>query len=209
MAAQNLPGLGVSERSIFLNIKNSKILYKPSKEEEVFYNYIAGRLTKIAERTQDINGKTIVFYDFLLENSGVRYKLSTIKDSNNSRSIINSLMGVENLAIAEIKIAPYENKNGFTNIAVYANGQKADWFVESKDLPKIEEVKLRNGNVVHDSGELVAYFEKFVKELNSRLDRELDPRTGQPAEPIYAGDDIPEYMDNGRRIDCGSEGGLG
>lgn len=209
MPNQNLPGLGVSERSVFLNIKNSKILYKPSKEEEVYYNFVAGKLTKIVERSQEINGKTIVFYDFLIENSGVKYKLSTIKDSNNSRSIINSLLSVENLAIAEIKISPYENKNGFTNISVYANGQKTDWCVASEQLPKIEEVKLKNGNVVRDSGELVATFERFVDELNARLNRELDPRTGQPAEPAYEGDDLPEYMNNGNQPVYDGANGLG
>ena len=209
MPNQNLPGLGVSERSVFLNIKNSKILYKPSKEEEVYYNFVAGKLTKIVERSQEINGKTIVFYDFLIENSGVKYKLSTIKDSNNFRSIINSLLSVENLAIAEIKISPYENKNGFTNISVYANGQKTDWCVPSDQLPKIEEVRLKNGNVVRDSGELVATFERFVDELNARLNRELDPRTGQPAEPTYEGDDLPEYMNNGNQPVYDGANGLG
>lgn len=205
---EHLPGLGVSERSVFLNIKNSKIMLKTKDGGESFYNYISGKLVKIKERAQEINGNTIVFYDFHIENGDVKYKLSTIKSSSNSRSIINCLMSVDNLAIAEIKIAPYENKNGYTNIAVYANGQKVDWLVPAEKLPRVEEVVLKSGKSVRDSGELDAFFEKFVSELNARLDKELDPATGRPAEPVYDGDDLPEYMNNGN-TPAMRDGGLG
>lgn len=207
-----MEGLGNNQRSNFIGIAQGKITYRPSKDApRQEFDYVEGQIKKITKRSATINGERMEFYDILIQASKESYVLSIPVESSVSRSIINSLMSVNDFSGKIIRINPYVKTVGdsvYTNVAIRANGEKVDWF--RKDMPKPKVVRV-NKKDVSDFSEIDEIIEDFVEVLNKRFaEAQSVSAEAQGAvdyddnDPRYApepGGDLPEgdvMLHNGR-----------
>lgn len=187
-------GLGNNERKLFLGIAKGKITYRPSRDaERQEYDYVEGRIKGITRRDANINGENIKFYEITIENGSNSFVLSVPQDGSVARGIILSLAGIKNFSGVTVRISPWM-KETYTNVSVYANGQKAGWAIDPKDLPPIKKVVVGRKEYIDDS-ERVELVEKLVDEINARIAQEpatpgnpivdYDQEPNQEVEPLY------------------------
>ena len=196
-----MTGLGNNERKIYLGIANGKITYRPGRDmERQLFDFVEGKMREIRRRDATINNAPVKFYDFIIENGADTYALSVPVDSGIARGIILPLMSVGNFSDTMIRVSPWL-KDTYTNVSVYANGQKLNWGIDPKELPPVEKVPVGNKEYVDDS-KRVNFVEGLVDTINERLraassaqagtvDVERVPRTGvavqaPPASPAMA-----------------------
>lgn len=163
-----MKGLGNNERKYFLGIANGKVTYRPAKDAEVqTFDFVEGRITGISRRDATINGKPMKFYEFSIENGGEKYVLSLLMDSSVARGIILPLASVQNFAGLSFRISPWL-KDAYTNVSVYANGQKLNWGIDPKDLPPIKTVQVGLKEYTDDT-ERIQLIESLVDQINERI----------------------------------------
>ena len=194
-----MQGLGNRERKFFLGIAEGKITYRPNKDsEKTTYDFVEGRITGISRRDATINDKNIKFYEIGIENGGNNFVLSVPMDGSVARGIILQLASVQNFAGTTVRISPWL-KDTYTNVSVYANGQKLNWAIDPKDLPPVKMVVVGNKEYPDDS-ERMALVEKLVSEIVERIAAEsvegagvVDYEEPAPAGPVYN-----DGLDNGQ-----------
>ena len=163
-----MKGLGNNERRFFLGIANGKVTYRPAKDAEVQnFDYVEGRITGISRRDATINGQAMKFYEFGIENGGEKYVLSVLMDSSVARGIILPLASVQDFAGLSFRISPWL-KDAYTNVSVYANGQKLNWGIDPKDLPPVEKVTVGMKEYTDDT-KRIQLVESLVDQINERI----------------------------------------
>lgn len=207
-----MEGLGNNQRSKFIGIANGKVTYRPSKDaERQEFDYVEGHIQKITKRDATINGEKVPFYDILIKTTNDSFVLSVPAENGISRSIINSLMSIQDFAGKVVRINPYVKTVGesvYTNVAVRVNGEKVDW--AKADMPKPKQVRV-GSKVLNDYSEIDEIIEGFVAEINTRLAAANGGNDGSPVvdyesdnDPRYApepGDDLPAgdaFLNNGK-----------
>lgn len=144
-------------QTIFLGIKHGRITRKNIEtSEEELYQSVTGMLAGLCERTAEINGSAITFYDLTLVNGDERYKLSVNRDNGAARSIVNALASAKDFT-QPVVIRPWEgdpDESGrrFTNVSVYigtaARENKLPCAVE---LPKVKYTQVGRNLVPDDT----------------------------------------------------------
>ena len=191
--------LGNNQRMSFLSIKENKIAHRPGREQSTqFYNFVEGQLKEIRRRDAVINGSASKQYEFIIIDGEDTYDLSTSITASTGRHIINALATIQNFAGVRIRISPYQSKKNpeYTNVSVYANGEKLDWLIKPEDLPKVNLVKVGR-NEVKDDEALVAKFEELVDLINERLRATGTARAAAPDNPAaqqYEEEPVPDDM---------------
>lgn len=127
-----MKGLGNFDKKIYLSIKNGKVVYRPSKDAaEEEYSFVEGYLKGINSHEMIANGRKVECCDFIIENSGETYTLSTALAGGVTRGILFCLPSITDLGGSLLRIVPYKKVSPtgteFTNIVVYANNQKVGW----------------------------------------------------------------------------------
>ena len=83
------------------------------------------------------------------------------------KSIILSLASYENLTTSTpVRIEPYEGRNGYTKVVVYADGIKLDWI--TKQLPPQEIVTI-GGRQVKDDTKQMEYISSLCTTIRERI----------------------------------------
>lgn len=156
--------LGVKSEKTFLNIKNGKILYRKLSGEELFYDFVEGKLVDITHRLREFKGEQIKYWYIDLEaEGGVTYSLSLHYTSGVAKSIFNALASADTLGT--IKIETYQSGE-FTKAVVYNNGERLSW--KYKELPPIEEVKVGD-KIIKDDTRRMFFFAELAKELKRKI----------------------------------------
>lgn len=161
-------------QTVFLGIKHGRITRKNIEtSEEELYQSVSGLLTGIGERSVEINGSTVNFFDLTLENGDERYKLSVNRESGVARALVNALASAEDFT-RPVVIRPWEgdpDESGrrFTNVAVYVGEatreNKLPWAVE---LPKVKYTQVGR-NLVPDDTERWDAIQKLVGDIRAKL----------------------------------------
>lgn len=221
-----MTGLGNNDRKIYLGVANGKITYRPGRDmERQMYDFVEGRMREIRRRDATINNAPVKFYDFIIENGADTYALSVPVDSSIARGIILPLMSIGNFSDTTIRISPWL-KDQYTNVSVYANGQRLNWGVDPKALPAVERVTVGGKEYVDDS-KRINFVEGLVDAVNERLrsassaqagmvDVERVPRASAPAPaappvaapaaPVAPAPRVAPMAGVGNRNDIGPEG---
>jgi hypothetical protein len=94
------------------------------------------------------------------------YSISLPYASGTFKSIILSLASYQSLSKeTKVLIEPYE-KNGYTKVCVYAEGEKLDWIV--KELPPVKEVNV-GGRSYTDDTERMDYIRGIASQVRERI----------------------------------------
>lgn len=153
---------------IYLNINRGQVERALGGGRKEFYSFVEGRLVSIFEKVRDFHGEKVIYwYIDLQDESGEVYSIGFHHNSGVLVSIINSMASAEALSSSSvIRISPYE-RNGFTKVSVYCNGEKLDWKI--KELPPIEEVKTANGKVFKDDSKRMEILSGLAQEIRERI----------------------------------------
>ena len=192
----NLPGLTNNERKAFLGIKLGKITYRPGKDAEPeTYDNLSGVLKSITKREATINDTSMLFYDFIMENSGKIFDLSIPVGSGVARSIILSLASIKDFNGQTIRISPYLKDGKYTNVSVYSNGERQHWVCEPNEVPAVKKINTGSKELTDDS-DRIAFVESWVNVINERLQRVVDEETGEMQGPVVdiESEDMPEEI---------------
>ena len=199
-------GLGNNERKIFLGIYMGKITCRSSRDaERETYDFVEGELTGITRHDANINGKDISFYDFAIKNRGDKYVLSVPMDGSVARGIILPLANIPTFSGVLLRISPWL-KNDYTNISVYAHGQKVNWVVEPKELPALEEVVTKGGKKFVDDSARMDFINDLVDQINKRLAAEAN---ASPSPAPVVDYEEPQAPTSGGYFDDGLSNGRG
>ena len=100
---------------------------------------------------------------------GKLYSLCLPYSSGVFKSIILSLAADRELtASTPVRIEPYEGRNGYTKVVVYASGVKLDWI--TKQLPPQETITI-GGRQVKDDSKQMEFITSLVQTIQGRLNK--------------------------------------
>ena len=154
------------ERRTYLSINNGKVVQGTGAEKQ-YYTYIEGCIEAIYTRHSHFGGEDVVRWYIDIRDGEEFYSLCLPYSSGVFKSIILSLASCESLSTSTpVKIEPYEGRNGYTKVVVYANGIKLDW--ATKDIPPQDIVKI-GGREVKDDTKQMEYISSFCLTIMERL----------------------------------------
>ncbi len=155
-----------TKRKIYLSISKGKIVhYLPNGGIEYFKN-VEGTLQDITLKERSFNGKTEPFWYIDLRDGKEVYSVSLSYASGTYKSIILALASCKTLSKdTQIIIEPYE-KDNYTKVVVYADGEKLDWVV--KTLPPLKEVNV-GGRTYSDDTDRMNYIRDLTSQVRERV----------------------------------------
>ena len=155
-----------SRRKIFLSISHGKVVHYLSGGEKEQFKNVEGTLQDITLKERSFNGKTEPFWYIDLRDGKDLYSISLSYASGTYKSIILALASCKNLSKdTQIIIEPYE-KDNFTKVVVYADGEKLDWVV--KTLPPLKEVNV-GGRTYSDDTDRMNYIRDLTSQVRERV----------------------------------------
>lgn len=178
----------VSERGnrIYLGIAHGQVRRRAKDGSEEFYRSVEGTFKGIVTRESEYNGTPLKYYDIILADGQDEYVLSVNRATSVARSIILHLASLKSFGETPIRIEPWnktaDNGKEYTNVSVYAAGEKIRWV--TSDLPEAKSVTV-GSVVVRDDSELVEFVQRLADGVNAVLQREQ-------AAPFSELDDMPE-----------------
>ena len=155
-----------SRRKIFLSISHGKVVHYLTGGEQEFFKNIEGTLQDITIKERSFNGKNTPFWYLDIKDGRETYSLSLPYASGTFKSIILSLASYSSLnKETRVLIEPYE-RNGYTKVVVYAEGEKLDWVV--KELPPLKQVTV-GSNTYTDDTERMNFIRNTASQVRERI----------------------------------------
>lgn len=155
-----------SRRKIFLSISHGKVVHYLSGGEKEQFKNVEGTLQDITLKERSFNGKTEPFWYIDLRDGKDLYSISLSYASGTYKSIILALASCKTLSKdTQIIIEPYE-KDNYTKVVVYADGEKLDWIV--KTLPPLKEVNV-GGRTYSDDTDRMNYIRDITSKVRERV----------------------------------------
>ena len=155
-----------TRRKVFLSISHGKVVHYLTGGEQEFFKNIEGTLQDITIKERSFNGKNTPFWYLDIKDGRETYSLSLPYASGTFKSIILSLASYSSLSKeTRVLIEPYE-RNGYTKVVVYAEGEKLDWVV--KELPPLKQVTVGN-NTYSDDTERMNFIRNTASQVRERI----------------------------------------
>ena len=155
-----------SRRKIFLSISHGKVVHYLSGGEKEQFKNVEGTLQDITLKERSFNGKTEPFWYIDLRDGKDLYSISLSYASGTYKSIILALASYKTLSKdTQIIIEPYE-KDNYTKVVVYADGEKLDWVV--KTLPPLKEINV-GGRTYSDDTDRMNYIRDLTSQVRERV----------------------------------------
>lgn len=157
-----------ARKKIYLSVSHGKIVhYLPNGGIEYFKN-VSGQLKDVYQKNRVFNGQTLPFWYLDVMDGEDLYSLSFPFASGTFKSIILSLASCKTLTeTSPVIIEPYE-RNGYTKVCVFANGEKLDWI--TKKLPPLKTEKFKGKDIVDDTERM-----NFIIEIASQVKTRVNP----------------------------------
>lgn len=154
------------ERKTYLSINHGKVVMGTGESRQLF-SYVEGTIEAIYTKRSTFGREVVVRWFIDLRDGADLYSLCLPYSSGVFKSIILSLAShTELTASTPVKIEPYEGKNGFTKVVVYADGAKLDWI--AKQIPP-QEVVTVGGKQIKDDTKQMEYITSLVGAIRGRL----------------------------------------
>lgn len=155
-----------TRRKVFLSISHGKVVHYLTGGEQEFFKNIEGTLQDITIKERSFNGKNTPFWYMDIKDGRETYSLSLPYASGTFKSIILSLASYSSLSKeTRVLIEPYE-RNGYTKVVVYAEGEKLDWVV--KELPPLKQVTV-GSNTYTDDTERMNFIRNTASQVRERI----------------------------------------
>lgn len=155
-----------TRRKVFLSISHGKVVHYLTGGEQEFFKNIEGTLQDITIKERSFNGKNTPFWYLDIKDGRETYSLSLPYASGTFKSIILSLASYSSLSKeTRVLIEPYE-RNGYTKVVVYAEGEKLDWVV--KELPPLKQVTV-GSNTYSDDTERMNFIRNTASQVRERI----------------------------------------
>ncbi len=155
-----------TRRKIFLSISHGKVVHYLSGGEKEQFKNVEGTLQDITLKERSFNGKTEPFWYIDLRDGKDLYSISLSYASGTYKSIILALASYKTLSKdTQIIIEPYE-KDNYTKVVVYADGEKLDWVV--KTLPPLKEINV-GGRTYSDDTDRMNYIRDITSKVRERV----------------------------------------
>lgn len=155
-----------TRRKVFLSISHGKVVHYLRGGEQEFFKNIEGTLQDITIKERSFNGKNTPFWYMDIKDGRETYSLSLPYASGTFKSIILSLASYSSLSKeTRVLIEPYE-RNGYTKVVVYAEGEKLDWVV--KELPPLKQVTV-GSNTYTDDTERMNFIRNTASQVRERI----------------------------------------
>lgn len=141
---------------------------------------VSGDLTRLEIKEHEYLGeKYNSISAYLKDNDTQEMYLLDLRMNLLSRSLCNSFLGLTDYT--GLKISLYTNKkNGYPAISVRSHGELAHWAYALTDVPTVDEIKDKKGNVVkRDYSDLDNFYIEKLRELSARL----NSHESAPAKP--------------------------
>lgn len=157
-----------TRRKVFLSISHGKVVHYLTGGGQEFFKNIEGKLQDITIKERSFNGKNTPFWYLDIKDGRETYSLSLPYASGTFKSIILSLASYSSLnKDTRVLIEPYE-RNGYTKVVVYAEGEKLDWVV--KELPPLKQVTV-GSNTYTDDTERMNFIRNTASQVRERIGR--------------------------------------
>lgn len=154
------------ERKIYLSIAQGKVTQGTGNNKK-YYDYIDGFIDAIYTKHSKFGGDDVVRWYIDIRDGEELYSLCLPYSSGVFKSIILSLASFEELnSYTPVRIEPYEGRNGYTKVVVYADGVKLDWV--DKQLPPQETITI-GGKQVKDDSKQMELISSLVQIIKGRL----------------------------------------
>lgn len=150
-----------------------------------------GQLTSINIKNYMWEGKEKQSMEFtLIHETGIKM-IVTIPFNNMSRSMLNSLAGCDSIGVLDFNATRWAKKGAdkkYPTLFVTNNGQKVSWKYKMEELPPVESIKNKKGEVVSVDDSDANEFWKLV------IQNEITPKIHSPQEAKreMAHADVPE-----------------
>lgn len=150
----------------YLVVSKGKIEKYEKDKERTQYDYIEGTIDGIYSRERTFRGERVTYWYIDIRDKKNLYSMGFPYGSGTFKSIILSLASVKELnKRTPIRIETYL-KNQYTNVVVWADGNKLDW--ATKELPPIEEMNVGDRTIRDDSKRM-----QFISSLVTTINRNL------------------------------------
>lgn len=154
------------ERKIYLSINHGKVVQGTGEEKQLF-SYVDGAIEAIYTKRSTFGGEEVVRWYIDLRDGGELYSLCLPYSSGVFKSIVLALAAEQSLtASTPVRIEPYEGRNGYTKVIVYADGTKLDWV--TKQLPPQETITI-GGRQIKDDTKQMELITSYVKLIQERI----------------------------------------
>lgn len=155
-----------TKKKIYLSVSRGKIVhYLPNGGIEYFKN-VSGQVKDVYQKNRVFNGQTLPFWYIDVMDGEDLYSISLPFASGTFKSIILSLASYKKLKdTTPVIIEPYE-RNGYTKVCVFADGNKLDWI--TKDLPPLHTEIFRGKEFVDDT-ERMNFISDIAKQVKNRV----------------------------------------
>jgi len=127
----------------------------------------SGPLESITVKEREWEGSTIESVVFEFSDGNEYYKIES-SFNNLSRSILNSLAGVDYKLGPTIMVSLYKNKEGYASVYVETDGERASWKFSMDELPEIKRIRF-NGKDQSDFEDVNNFFKGVIEAINIKL----------------------------------------
>lgn len=156
------------ERKTYLSISHGKVVQGTGESRQLF-SYVDGSIEAIYTKRSNFGGEVVVRWYIDLRDGADLYSLCLPYSSGVFKSIILSLAAYTELtASTPVRIEPYEGRNGFTKVVVYADGVKLDWI--TKQLPPQDIVTI-GGKQIKDDTKQMEFISSLVQTIQGRVQK--------------------------------------
>lgn len=124
--------------------------------------FLEGKIVGISNSSYEYKGEKQHVFELIINGGEENYALQ-LNYGYFTRSILNSIAPITDLANTELRLEIYRNKEGYTTVAVKANGDRTDWLIPNKQLPASGEEKWN------------ASFEHFIGIIKENIPKEKEP----------------------------------
>lgn len=154
------------ERKIYLSINHGKVVQGTGEEKQLF-SYVDGAIEAIYTKRSTFGGEEVVRWYIDLRDGAELYSLCLPYSSGVFKSIVLALAAEQSLtASTPVRIEPYEGRNGYTKVIVYADGTKLDWV--TKQLPPQETITI-GGRQIKDDTKQMELITSYVRLIQERI----------------------------------------
>lgn len=183
-----MPLSNTSQNSTFAKLKINKetdtpVFYKVEKKgdqwvETQSFNKAEGFLKGIKVETYTWENKEKMSMKITLqEQSSDEQIIITAGFNNATRSMLNSIAGCEKIGLLELKCAKWgKGEKKYPTIFVSNNGQKTAWKYRMDEIPEIEKVTNKKGEVVSfDDTDINIFFKNLINiDINTKIVNEFE-----------------------------------
>lgn len=150
----------------YYSISHGKVVHYLPEGGLERYKSIEGHVTDVYLKDRTFNGQKVPFWYIDIQDKNELYSVSFPFISGAFKSVILSLASCKTLTRDSwVVIEPYE-KDGYTKVCVFADGQKLDWV--TKELPPLK-TEIYKGKEFTDDSERMGFIAKIASEVKDRV----------------------------------------